>query len=69
MIDYEPILKFEITEGPDKGQFIEMHLSEFEWPKGGKGTCPKCGSPVTGTGKDWKCSSEDCGLTMKGPIF
>ena len=68
-MEYEPILKFEILTGPETGKFIEMHLTKFSWTEGGEGTCPKCGSLVAGTGKDWKCTNPECGLELNGPIF
>ncbi|MDD2414687.1 MAG: hypothetical protein PHI94_05895 [Eubacteriaceae bacterium] len=62
----EPILKFKkIQDGPD--EFIEMQLTEFQWPKGGSGICPVCGAKMIGIGKDWTC--EKCGLKLNGPIF
>ncbi len=59
MKEREPILKFRrVQDGPD--EFIEMKVAEFQWPKGGVGTCPYCGAKVIGVGKDWKCENEEC---------
>lgn len=66
--EIKPILKFKkVQDGPD--EFIEMDVSEFQWPKGGVGTCPVCGAKMIGTGKDWVCQNESCGLKLNGPIF
>lgn len=63
-----PILKFQkVQDGPV--EFIEIKLSEFQWPKGGVGTCPICGAQVIGEGKDWVCQGEECGAKFFGPIF
>ncbi len=66
---YEPraILKFQVVEGEKKGEFIEMDLTEFTWPKGGTGICPFCGEKTLGKGKEWSCTA--CGARLHGPIF
>lgn len=71
MLGNKPILKFtRIQDDADAPmEVFDMELSEFTWPKGGKGTCPKCGSPVEGIGKEWTCQNEECGLKLHGPIF
>ena len=65
-MEYKPILKCKkVYDGPDT--FADITITEYAWPKGGKGVCPECGAELVGIGKDWSC--ETCGAKYYGPIF